>query len=289
MGCGGSKQQQEEDPATRTTAGATSKKKSSSSERAPSNQPSNQDHQQSDAMMGVGPGAPAPASSVENNTNGGDNLEQQQRQEDPPRRVSPKLTTTAAPAAVDTRSKKPSSEPCALDVVGGNTLKGGIYVPTVEERAQKRSEEERSGVYEGQGTLWRLHKQDPSFLPLTYFMVVDQKMMFEQCSEDVAFVKEINEEYAKTGRQQLAAIRTALDDGQYKVVFAEAHSLKGSSANLGVQRVTAVALEVELLGRVLSDAAEDSGDRRGMLSYCMSVLEHQFTLYEELFPTLVWE
>lgn len=67
--------------------------------------------------------------------------------------------------------------------------------------------------------------------------------------DDPEFVDELVDTYLADAPLQVAAIRSALDAGDAEGVVRPAHTLKGSSLNLGGLRVAGIAREIEERGR----------------------------------------
>jgi len=66
---------------------------------------------------------------------------------------------------------------------------------------------------------------------------------------DRAFVQELIEAFLEDGREQIAAMRRSLADGDAPTFQRAAHSLKSSSANLGALELSAQAKALELLAK----------------------------------------
>ncbi len=66
---------------------------------------------------------------------------------------------------------------------------------------------------------------------------------------DPDFVDELVDDYLAEAPQQAAAIRTALDAGDADGVVLPAHTLKGTSSNIGGVRVAEIARAIEERGR----------------------------------------
>ncbi|MCH2558722.1 MAG: Hpt domain-containing protein [Alcanivorax sp.] len=71
------------------------------------------------------------------------------------------------------------------------------------------------------------------------------------------------ESYRQDGRQRLGALQQAIHEGHAEGVRQQAHSFKGSSGNLGAQRVSALCLEMEQLAR--DDRVDAAGERLAAL------------------------
>ena len=68
-------------------------------------------------------------------------------------------------------------------------------------------------------------------------------------STDMAFVRELIEAFLEDGREQIAAMRQSLANGDALVFQRAAHSLKSSSASLGALGVSSQAKEPEQLAK----------------------------------------
>ena len=83
--------------------------------------------------------------------------------------------------------------------------------------------------------------------------VLDQRALDDllaMVGDDPDFVDELVDEYLADVPRQEAALRAALDAGDAEGLVRPAHTLKGTSLNLGGQRVAAIAREIEAHGRV---------------------------------------
>lgn len=165
-----------------------------------------------------------------------------------------------------------------------------VVNPSESERRAARALEISTGVYTGAGSLWRKHKQNPSYYTLEALEIVDKKMMFEQCAEDVSFIKEINEEFARSVDKHTKVMQRAIEQKSLHSVFEEAHALKGASANLGLQRLTAVCLELEMLARHATSPSGQGASEEVLteLTYYLNVLKAQYKIYTVEFGKLTW-
>ena len=77
----------------------------------------------------------------------------------------------------------------------------------------------------------------------------DMTKALEMAGGDVEFLKELIEIYRSDYPQKLARIREALERGDAKTLYENAHSLKGSSGNLGLRRAYELALRIEKMGK----------------------------------------
>jgi two-component system sensor histidine kinase/response regulator len=73
--------------------------------------------------------------------------------------------------------------------------------------------------------------------------------LLEMVGNDPAFVDELVDEYLADAPRQAAAVRAALDAGDPAGLVRPAHTLKGTSLNLGGVRVAEVARSIEERGR----------------------------------------
>lgn len=97
-----------------------------------------------------------------------------------------------------------------------------------------------------------------------------EKALSEFMGKKEILVKTLNQ-FLKQGRSQVETIRTAIAEEQTKVIQAEAHKLKGGSANLTMDRLSAIAFDLE-----------NSGSR-GQLEEApvlLSKMEHEFSRLE---------
>eukprot|EP00759_Apiculatamorpha_spiralis_P011067 PhF_6_TR18538/c0_g1_i2/m.27074 len=160
--------------------------------------------------------------------------------------------------------------------------------------AAVRAEEIRTGTFSGKGALWRKHKSDPNYYDMDELCVIEKQIMYEQCSEDVEFLKDINAEYGRSLQNHIDVLTKALTEKNLQAMFSEAHSLKGASANLGIQRIAAVSLEIEMLAR---NPEAPHGSPLGApipdavfedLEYYLNVLRVVVAEYKQTFGTLTW-
>ena len=77
----------------------------------------------------------------------------------------------------------------------------------------------------------------------------DRAELVRLMGDDEHFVQEIIELFREDCPVQLAAIKTAIDQGDAKGLASAAHTLKGTAANLTARRVAEAARALELLGR----------------------------------------
>ena len=78
---------------------------------------------------------------------------------------------------------------------------------------------------------------------------VDMAQLEEATCGDVEFIQELTEYFAEDTRVRLSEIQRAIETGDATLLLEAAHTIKGSSSNLGVHRVAAAALELEMMGR----------------------------------------
>jgi HPt (histidine-containing phosphotransfer) domain-containing protein len=82
--------------------------------------------------------------------------------------------------------------------------------------------------------------------------VLDERILtevLETTGDDIAFVRELVETYLADTPTQLAAMTTALESDDADALVRPAHTLKSSSATVGVMRLSSVARELEMAGR----------------------------------------
>lgn len=72
------------------------------------------------------------------------------------------------------------------------------------------------------------------------------QMLKEIMEDDFAHLIEV---YLRDGASNLKAIEKGLQEGDCETVFQAAHSLKGSSSNLGVDAIAGSCLDIEMKGR----------------------------------------
>jgi HPt (histidine-containing phosphotransfer) domain-containing protein len=102
--------------------------------------------------------------------------------------------------------------------------------------------------------------------------VLDQRALDDLLAvvgDDPDFVDELVDEYLADVPRQEAALRAALDAGDAEGLVRPAHTLKGTSLNVGGQLVAAIAREIEAHGRagelavvadLLADLERESGE-----------------------------
>lgn len=78
---------------------------------------------------------------------------------------------------------------------------------------------------------------------------VDQAQLEEATFGDVEFIQELTEYFAEDTRARISEIQEAIQAKDPTRMLEAAHTIKGSSANLGAKRVAEAALELETLGR----------------------------------------
>ena len=79
--------------------------------------------------------------------------------------------------------------------------------------------------------------------------VFDRDHALEITDGDVEFLKELIEIFNSEYPQRLAKISQATENKDFKAINETAHSLKGSSANLGLTRVYELSFEIEKMGK----------------------------------------
>ena len=86
--------------------------------------------------------------------------------------------------------------------------------------------------------------------------ILDLSRLIEAFEDDTAGIAELLEMAMETGRKHQRALAEAIGSGDVEGVRRAAHSIKGSSGNIGANRVmdVAAALEQSARGGDLSDA-----------------------------------
>lgn len=79
--------------------------------------------------------------------------------------------------------------------------------------------------------------------------VFDMDHAMEITDGDVEFLKELVEMFNAEFPEKLAGISRAINENNFKALDETAHSLKGSSGNLGLTRVYELALKLEKMGK----------------------------------------
>ncbi|HEY4442082.1 MAG TPA: Hpt domain-containing protein [Candidatus Elarobacter sp.] len=87
--------------------------------------------------------------------------------------------------------------------------------------------------------------------------ILDLSRLIEAFEDDTAGIAELLEMAMETGRKHQRALAEAIANGDAEGVRRAAHSIKGSSGNIGANRVMEVAAELEQRARAgdLNDAA----------------------------------
>ena len=96
---------------------------------------------------------------------------------------------------------------------------------------------------------------------MTETNVIDERAfseLFASVGGDTAFLGELIDTYFNDATELLATMHRALPDGKAEEFRRAAHSLKSNSANLGAMRLSALAKELEMMGKagVLDGAAD---------------------------------
>jgi CheY-like chemotaxis protein/HPt (histidine-containing phosphotransfer) domain-containing protein len=86
----------------------------------------------------------------------------------------------------------------------------------------------------------RTYHSEPTF---------DRVAMMEQMMDDEDLAKEIADAFLEDTPQQIETLRNFLKAGNIRGVERQAHSIKGSSANVGAKRLSAIAYEMEKVAR----------------------------------------
>ena len=83
----------------------------------------------------------------------------------------------------------------------------------------------------------------------------------EEFEEDEEFLMEVLEGFIGNVTSQIKLIRQAISDGDAEAVRREAHSIKGGAANLAANELSAIAFDLENIGK------------SGVLGECIEALE----------------
>ncbi len=78
---------------------------------------------------------------------------------------------------------------------------------------------------------------------------VDMAMAMEQVMGNAALLKDLLHSFSESAHAHLAAIKRAMAAADAETLYREAHKLKGTAANICVDGVSAIAKEIERLGR----------------------------------------
>jgi len=98
--------------------------------------------------------------------------------------------------------------------------------------------------------------------PVTETPVIDQAVfdgLLASTGGDMAFLAELMDTYFDDAPQLLAGMRGALADGNVEEFRRAAHSLKSNSANFGAMTLSALAKELEMMGKA---GVLDGADRK---------------------------
>ncbi|MFV9644981.1 MAG: Hpt domain-containing protein [Desulfobacterales bacterium] len=79
--------------------------------------------------------------------------------------------------------------------------------------------------------------------------VFDRDYALEMTDGDTEFLKELVDLFNADYPQKLAGILRAIEEKDFDVIDKTAHSLKGASGNLGLNRVYELAFEIERMGK----------------------------------------
>jgi CheY-like chemotaxis protein len=92
--------------------------------------------------------------------------------------------------------------------------------------------------------------------------VLDMDDLLERTGGDVALAQELMVIFTREAPQELAGIRSAIEEGDFGPVAAAAHELKGSAANMGAGAVRAAAVELEQAAKdQKTEVANEAADR----------------------------
>ena len=89
--------------------------------------------------------------------------------------------------------------------------------------------------------------------------VLDREELMRRVEGNVALLRALVGTFETTHLEYLMRIRDAVDGGDFESLETSAHGLKGAVATLGGGRASAVALELEQLGRDRRPASEATG------------------------------
>jgi HPt (histidine-containing phosphotransfer) domain-containing protein len=83
--------------------------------------------------------------------------------------------------------------------------------------------------------------------------IVDERVLnevMETTGDDIGFVRELVETYLSDAPAQLEAMTAAVEADDADALVRPAHTLKSSSATVGAMRLSSVARELEMAGRM---------------------------------------
>jgi len=78
---------------------------------------------------------------------------------------------------------------------------------------------------------------------------IDFKKAIKRAMGDKEFLKKMLEQFTMSMPVQVQALKAAIEEGNAEILQREAHTLKGSAANLSADNIAAVALRLEQMGR----------------------------------------
>lgn len=87
--------------------------------------------------------------------------------------------------------------------------------------------------------------------------IINLDSLIANLSGDKSILAELIDLFIETAPASLVDIRSAFDAGNATAMGKAAHTLKGSAANFGAQRVVDLSLELEIMGRANSMAGAD--------------------------------
>jgi len=97
---------------------------------------------------------------------------------------------------------------------------------------------------------------------------------------DIEFLQEVIVAFVDDLTNHLTRLDTIISSGNYNGVQDVAHGVKGAAASLGAQRIRAVALALELVGK-----SQDLSDAPRLLD----IMKSEYELFSEYVKTFDWE
>jgi HPt (histidine-containing phosphotransfer) domain-containing protein len=125
-----------------------------------------------------------------------------------------------------------------------------------------------------------LNSQKSDFTPET--QIIDENRLHTFSCGDVQFERELLEVLVLEIEKCLVKIRTALQSGDVTVLKAEAHHIKGASANVGVPCMQSSAMDLE---RLVLDSRGDLKPILVSIIQKISELEQELSLVEQFITT----
>ena len=108
---------------------------------------------------------------------------------------------------------------------------------------------------------------------------IDLKKAVKRAMGDKEFLKEMLEQFTISMPVQVQALKTAIEEGNAEALQREAHTLKGSAANLSADNIAVAALRLEQMGREKDLTA---GEQR------FGELEAELTRFEAYLDRIDW-